>query len=65
MAEAGAIRATLLLCATPPRGALATSPTHRTTTEALVPPPRIQRHCCFGVLARTAAYGQIGWRGRM
>src|SRR5450631_1044476 len=27
MAEAGAVRATVLLCATPPRGVLATSPT--------------------------------------
>ena len=41
------------------------SDTDRTTTEALVPPPRIQRHRYFGVLARTAASGQIGWRGRM
>jgi alpha-beta hydrolase superfamily lysophospholipase len=38
---------------------------YRTTTEALVPPPRIQRHRNFGVLVRTAASGQIGWRGRV
>jgi hypothetical protein len=31
---------------------------------ALVPPPRVHRHRYFGVLARTAASGQIGLRGR-
>jgi len=29
---------------------------------ALVPPPRIQRHRCFDVLARTAAHGKFSRR---
>ena len=31
---------------------------------ALVPPPWVHCHRYFGALARTAACGQIGWRGR-
>jgi Putative transposase len=33
-------------------------------TTALVPPPRIHRHRCFGALARTAAYGKFPLRTR-